>query len=50
LLNANGGLNSIASSTIGNGTPFGGLTVSGNATTTGNAFFGGNIGVQRPDA
>ncbi len=31
----NGGLTSYASSTIGNGTAIGGLTVSGNATTTG---------------
>ena len=34
-----------ASSTIGDGTATGGLTVSGNATTTGNAYFAGNVGV-----
>ncbi len=37
------GLLAYASSTIGNGTATGGLTISGGATTTGNAFFGGFI-------
>ncbi len=32
-----------ASSTIGDGTQDGGLTIYGGATTTGNAYFGGNI-------
>ncbi len=39
----NGGLLSLASSTIGNGNQNGGLTINGGATTTGNAYFGGNI-------
>jgi hypothetical protein len=34
-----------ASSTIGNGTGQGGLTVSGNSTTTGNAYFNGSVGI-----
>ena len=34
-----------ASTTIGNGTATGGLTVSGNATTTGTAYVGGNVGI-----
>jgi hypothetical protein len=34
-----------ASSTIGNGTQAGGLTISGGATTTGNAYFAGNVGI-----
>jgi hypothetical protein len=41
----NGGLTAYASSTIGNGTATGGLTVSGNATTTGTAYFAGNVGI-----
>ena len=41
----NGGFLSLASSTIGNGTQTGGLTISGGATTTGNAFFVGNVGI-----
>ncbi|MFZ1075413.1 MAG: immunoglobulin-like domain-containing protein, partial [Minisyncoccia bacterium] len=35
----------LASTTIGNGTQGGGLTISGGATTTGNAYFGGNVGI-----
>lgn len=38
-----GGLLSLASSTIGNGTQAGGLTISGGATTTGNALFTNNV-------
>ncbi|TSC69410.1 MAG: hemagluttinin family protein, partial [Parcubacteria group bacterium Gr01-1014_56] len=34
-----------ASSTIGNGSQTGGLTISGGATTTGNAYFAGSVGV-----
>jgi len=41
----NGGLTAYASSTIGNGTQAGGLTISGGATTTGTAYFGGNVGI-----
>ena len=41
----NGGLTAFASSTIGNGSATGGLTVSGNSTTTGNAYFAGNVGI-----
>ncbi|MEI7720120.1 MAG: helix-turn-helix domain-containing protein, partial [bacterium] len=41
----NGGFLSNASSTIGNGTQNGGLTISGGATTTGNAYFAGNVGI-----
>ena len=33
------------SSTVGDGTQAGGLTVSGGATTTGNAYFAGNVGI-----
>ncbi len=40
-----GALNLYASTTIGNGTQNGGLTVSGGATTTGNAYFVGSVGV-----
>jgi hypothetical protein len=39
------GITSYASSTIGDGTQTGGLTVSGGATTTGNAYFAGNVGI-----
>ncbi|MBI5469691.1 hypothetical protein HY968_00005, partial [Candidatus Kaiserbacteria bacterium] len=40
-----------ASSTIGNGTQAGGLTISGGATTTGNLFVqGGKIGIGTPAA
>lgn len=39
------GLLSFASSTIGNGTQAGGLTISGGATTTGNAYIAGNLGI-----
>jgi hypothetical protein len=39
------GLLATASSTIGNGTQGGGLTISGGATTTGNAYFAGNVGI-----
>jgi hypothetical protein len=35
----------LASTTIGNGTQIGGLTISGGATTTGNAYFAGGLGV-----
>ncbi len=45
LLNFNGGLLSLASTTIGNGTQTGGLTINGGATTTGNAYFAGNMGI-----
>ncbi|OGG73828.1 hypothetical protein A3A40_02310, partial [Candidatus Kaiserbacteria bacterium RIFCSPLOWO2_01_FULL_54_20] len=41
----NGGLTSYASSTIGNGTQAGGLTISGGATTTLNAYFGSKVGI-----
>ncbi|MDE1941453.1 MAG: hypothetical protein KGI66_05005, partial [Patescibacteria group bacterium] len=41
----NGGLTSYASTTIGNGTATGGLTVSGNATTTGDAYFVSHVGI-----
>ncbi|HVV15503.1 MAG TPA: hypothetical protein VHD55_03845, partial [Candidatus Paceibacterota bacterium] len=34
-----------ASSTIGNGTQAGGLTIYGGATTTGNAYIAGNVGI-----
>lgn len=34
-----------ASSTIGNGTQGGGLTISGGATTTGTAYFAGSVGI-----
>jgi hypothetical protein len=43
LLAFNGGLTSYATSTIGDGTQAGGLTINGGATTTGNAYFGGNV-------
>jgi hypothetical protein len=39
------GFRSNASSTIGDGTGAGGLTVSGNSTTTLNAYIGGSIGI-----
>jgi hypothetical protein len=39
------GLYATASSTIGNGTQQGGLTVWGGATTTGNAYFANSIGI-----
>ena len=45
LLTFNGGLLSLASSTIGAGGQTTGLTISGGATTTGNAYFVGNVGV-----
>jgi len=41
----NGGLLSLASSTIGSGSQTGGLTISGGATTTGNAYFAGSVGI-----
>ena len=41
----NGGFLALASSTIGDGTQAGGLTISGGATTTGNAYFVGNVGI-----
>lgn len=34
-----------ATSTIGDGTQIGGLTISGGATTTGNAYFANNVGI-----
>src|SRR3990167_8640933 len=37
-----------ASSTIGNGTQAGGLTVSGGATTTGNQYIAGTLGIGTP--
>ncbi|MDE2213296.1 MAG: hypothetical protein KGJ34_02070, partial [Patescibacteria group bacterium] len=40
------GFLSEASSTIGNGTQAGGLTISGGATTTGNAYIAGSLGIQ----
>lgn len=43
LLNFNGGITAYASSTIGNGTQRGGLTINGGATTTGNAYFRSGI-------
>jgi hypothetical protein len=45
LLKMTNGLLATASSTIGNGTQGGGLTISGGATTTGNAYFAGNVGI-----
>ncbi len=46
LLNAfNAGITAYSSSTIGNGTLTGGLTVSGGATTTGTAYFAGLLGI-----
>lgn len=39
------GFVSTASSTIGNGTASGGLTISGNSTTTGDAYFAGSVGI-----
>lgn len=39
------GIIASASSTIGNGTQSGGLTINGGATTTGSVYFNGNIGV-----
>lgn len=43
----NGGLTAYASTTIGNGTGIGGLTVSGNSTTTGVAYFAGTVGIGK---
>lgn len=42
----NPGLLVIASTTIGNGTQTGGVTVNGGATTTLNAYFAGNVGIR----
>ena len=42
LIGFTNGIYSLASSTIGNGTQTGGLTISGGATTTGNSLTGGN--------
>ena len=39
------GFLSPATTTIGNGTQAGGLTINGGATTTGNAYFAGNVGI-----
>jgi hypothetical protein len=44
-ISGGGAINLYASTTIGNGTQTGGLTVSGGATTTGNAYFAGNVGI-----
>jgi len=41
----NGGLTAYASTTIGDGTSIGGLTISGNSTTTGTAYFAGSVGI-----
>ncbi|HEY6020284.1 MAG TPA: hypothetical protein VIY48_10380, partial [Candidatus Paceibacterota bacterium] len=41
----NAGLTAYASSTIGNGTQTGGLTISGGATTTGNSYFANKVGI-----
>ena len=43
----NGGLTAYASSTIGNGTQAGGLTISGGATTTGNSYVVGTLSTGR---
>ncbi len=43
LIKFNTGIASVASSTIGDGTQIGGLTISGGATTTGVAYFGGGM-------
>jgi hypothetical protein len=45
LIGFTSGIYSLASSTIGNGTQTGGLTISGGATTTGNAYFAGSVGI-----
>ncbi|HVZ76266.1 MAG TPA: immunoglobulin-like domain-containing protein [Candidatus Paceibacterota bacterium] len=45
LLLLNNGVIATASSTIGNGTATGGLTVNGNSTTTGNVYVAGAIGI-----
>ncbi|MBP9711325.1 MAG: tail fiber domain-containing protein [Candidatus Pacebacteria bacterium] len=45
LIGFTNGIYALSSSTIGNGTQAGGLTVNGGATTTGNAYFAGNVGV-----
>jgi hypothetical protein len=39
------GFRSSASSTIGDGTGAGGLTIAGNSTTTGNVYIGGSLGI-----
>lgn len=39
------GFFSTASSTVGDGTQSGGLTINGGATTTGNAYFAGGLGI-----
>lgn len=39
------GIYATASSTIGNGTQAGGLTINGGATTTGTAYFAGRLGI-----
>jgi hypothetical protein len=45
LLNFSGGITAYASSTIGNGTQIGGLTINGGATTTGNQYIGGSFDI-----
>ncbi|MBL8158400.1 hypothetical protein JNK62_02625 [bacterium] len=45
LLGFNGGLTAYASSTIGDGTQTGGLTISGGATTTGSLYVASNVGI-----
>ena len=44
-LSVSGGFAATASSTIGDGTQIGGLTISGGATTTGNSYLSGNVTV-----
>jgi hypothetical protein len=41
----NGGFTAFASSTIGDGTQIGGVTINGGATTTLTAYFAGNVGI-----
>jgi hypothetical protein len=50
LLTFNGGLLASASSTIGDSTQSGGLTINGGATTTGNAYFAGRVGIGTTSA
>jgi hypothetical protein len=45
LIGFTAGIYSLASSTIGDGSQTGGLTISGGATTTGSAYIGGNVGI-----
>ncbi len=41
----NGGLTAYGTSTIGDGSTVGGLTISGNSTTTGSSYVGSNLGI-----